>query len=85
MEALIDHFCKFMADSLHPFQVLNPGTSQLLQTTKLLQQALATLRPDTIDLLQDRAFPPLVPSLAMPGNGKPVCFIPNLLYQVHGR
>jgi len=37
MEPLIDHFRKFAANTLYPFQVLNPGTLQLLQTTKLLQ------------------------------------------------
>jgi hypothetical protein len=85
MKRIIDLLREPVINSLDPCQVINPCPGNFPQSPQLLQQLLAPLRANAGYFFQWRGTPGLCTALSVTGNRKPVCLVPDLLYQVQRR
>jgi hypothetical protein len=60
-------------------KILHPGTLHALQATELPQQLPALFRPQSRYLFQRRGPPRFPPPLPVPGNGKAMRLVTQLL------
>jgi len=49
---VVDPLCQFAADARHALEVVHAGAADPLQAAEMLDQALAPLGPDAVDLLE---------------------------------
>ena len=79
MQFTVNFFSQLLADALNLGEVIDAGVDDTLEPAETGQQLLAPLCPDTVDTLQTGGNPGLAPPCAVPGNGKPVGLVANLL------
>ncbi len=75
---------QLLADAGHLGQLINPGFFHLLQSPQVFEQRLTTLGPDAGNILQAAAGAGLGAASTVPGDGKTVGFIANVLDEMQG-
>jgi hypothetical protein len=81
MQCIVYVFRQLSANTVHSDEVINAGTRDTLQTAELPEQLSAPLRAQSGNFLKSRSSPRFGALLAVPGDGKSMRFVANLLNQ----
>ena len=79
---MINPFCKIYTDPRGPGKIFNGGSLYLLKSPKMIQKGLPTRRPNARNVFEYRSHSGFASPLAVPSDGKPVGFIPDLLNEM---
>ena len=85
MKSPIYLLCQYAAYALDSRQILDTRSTDALKTAKLFEQALPPFRAYPPNRLQCGCPVSIFSALTVAGNGKTVCFVPDLLNQVQRR
>ena len=80
----MDTLCQLQTDPLDPGEGFYTGTADFPESAKLPHQLLATFRSEPRNVFQSRFLSGLGTALPVPGDGKAVCFITQMLDQQQG-